>query len=240
MPTTLLAIIDSSVGGKVGVDTKYGKNLIGAFYQPRAVIADLSFVSTLSEVQVVNGLMEAVKKFLTSDKPSLALALKLDTKRPLKNPKLLQDIVYRSVRSKARVVMMDEEEKNKRRILSFGHTVGHAVEFLSGYALPHGFAISYGMLVEAKVSEFSGILSAKDFAFVAAFLRHFGFRSKVLRKYPVTKVLKVIRGDKKVRRGVPHYVLLASIGSIYKKGGQYAHPVSDRIVRRAYETLIGE
>ncbi len=238
MPTTLLAIIDSSVGGKVGVDTKYGKNLIGAFYQPRAVIGDLSFISSLSQKQIVNGLIEAVKKFITSDKQSIPLTLQFDIEHPLKDPKLLQEIVYRSVKSKARVVMADEEEANERRILNFGHTVGHAIEFVSGYRLPHGFAVAYGMLVEAKISELLGILPAREYRALESTLANFGFVSSSLARYPLKKILQAIKGDKKARKGIPHYVLLKKIGSVYTKGGQYAHPVSERVVKKAWETLI--
>ena len=238
MPTTFLATVDSSVGGKVGVDTKYGKNMIGAFYQPRAVIADLSFVSSLSKEQIVNGLVEAIKKFMTSEKRSLSLAQKLDPKHPLKSPRTLQELVYRSVSIKARFVMKDEEEKNERRILNFGHTVGHAVEFISGYRLPHGFAVGYGILVETKISELLGILPPRERLAVRAYLEHFGIKSSALRKYPVSKVLKAIKGDKKAQRGVPHYVLLKSIGSVYTKGRQYAHAVPERVVRKAYDSLL--
>ncbi|OGG79611.1 3-dehydroquinate synthase [Candidatus Kaiserbacteria bacterium RIFCSPLOWO2_01_FULL_54_13] len=239
VPTTFLAIVDSSVGGKVGVDTRYGKNMIGAFYQPRAVVADLSFLSSLSKQQIVNGLVETIKKFMTSEKRSLPLALKLDPKRPLKMPRLLQEIAYRSVRIKARVVMSDEEEKNERRILNFGHTVGHAIELLSRYRLPHGFAVGYGILVETKISELLGVLSAKDCRAVVSYLGRFGIEASAIKKYPVGKVLQAIKGDKKARRGIPHYVLLKSIGSVYTKGGQYAHPVPDAVVRKAYLSLQG-
>ncbi|MBI2613048.1 3-dehydroquinate synthase [Candidatus Kaiserbacteria bacterium] len=238
VPTTLLAMVDSSVGGKVGIDTKYGKNMIGAFYQPRAVVADLAFISSLSKQQVVNGLIEAVKKFMTSEERSLSLVEKLDPAHPLGNPRVLQEIVYRSVRIKARVVMKDEEEKNERKILNFGHTIGHAVEFLSGYTLPHGFAVAYGILVESKISELLGILSPRESATVAAYLRRFGITASGLKKYPVARILRAVKGDKKVRSGVAHYVLLRRLGSVYTKGGQYAHPVPERIVRRAYKLLV--
>ena len=238
VPTTFLAMIDSSIGGKVGVDTKHGKNLIGAFYQPRAVITDLAFASSLTERQVVNGLMEVVKKFLTSDKRGLPLAFLIDPRNPMKDPRLLQEVMYHSVKTKVRIIMADEEEKNERRVLNFGHTVGHAIEFLSGYKLPHGFAIGHGMLLEAKISELLGILPAKDFATVEALLARFGAKRSTLKKYPVGKILQAAKGDKKTRRGVPHYVLLKTIGSVYTKGGQYAHPVPDRIVRKAYASLV--
>ena len=238
VPTTFLAMIDSSIGGKVGVDTKHGKNLIGAFYQPRAVITDLAFASSLTERQVVNGLMEVVKKFLTSDKRGLPLAFLIDPRNPMKDPRLLQEVMYHSVKTKVRIIMADEEEKNERRVLNFGHTVGHAIEFLSGYKLPHGFAIGHGMLLEAKISELLGILPAKDFSVLEALLARFGAKRSTLKKYPVGKILQAAKGDKKTRRGVPHYVLLKTIGSVYTKGGQYAHPVPDRIVRKAYASLV--
>lgn len=235
VPTTLLAIVDSSVGGKVGIDTPHGKNLIGAFYQPRAVVADLSYIAHLSKDQIVNGLVEALKKFLTSEKRSLASIKKLNLAHPLKTPRILQEIAYRSVSLKARVVMQDEEEKNERRILNFGHTIGHALEFVSKYKLPHGFAVGYGMLVEARIAEHLGLLRESDRSALEAYLADLGIRAAAIKKFSISKVLEAARGDKKVRRGDPHYVLLSSLGSVYTKGGQYAHPVPERVVREAYE-----
>lgn len=238
MPTTLLAIVDSSVGGKVGIDTPHGKNLIGAFHQPRAVIADLSYISSLKKRQVVNGLVEALKKFLTSEKRSLPLIEKLDLAHPLRTSRVLQQIAYRSVFLKARVVRKDEEEKNERRILNFGHTIGHALEFVSRYKLPHGFAVGYGMLVEARVSEHLGLLPRQDREKLERYLGDLGITASLIKKYSISKVLSAARGDKKARRGEPHYVLLTSLGSVYTKGGQYAHPVPERVVREAYRSLL--
>lgn len=238
VPTTLLAIVDSSVGGKVGIDTPHGKNLIGAFYQPRAVIADLSFVASLSKRQIVNGLVEALKKFATSEKRSLSLIRKLDCAHPLYTPRILQEIAYRSVSLKARVVMQDEEEKNVRRVLNFGHTIGHALEFASRYKLPHGFAVGYGMLVEARISERLGLLSESDRRELEGYLAHLGITAAALKKYSISKVLNATKGDKKARRGRSHYVLLTSLGSVYTRGSQYAHPVPERIVRKAYESVL--
>lgn len=238
VPTTLLAIVDSSVGGKVGVDTPHGKNLIGAFYQPRAVVADLSYIAHLSKDQIVNGLVEALKKFLTSEKRSLASIRKLNIAHPLKTPRVLQEIAYRSLCLKARVVMKDEEEKNERRILNFGHTIGHALEFVSKYKLPHGVAVGYGMLVEARIAERLGLLSESDRSALEAYLADLGIRAAAIKKFSISRVLEAARGDKKVRRGDPHYVLLTSLGSVYRKGGQYAHPVPERVARKAFESVV--
>lgn len=238
VPTTLLAMVDSSIGGKVGVDTSYGKNTVGAFWQPAAVISDLRFLEGLPKREVISGLLEALKSFFTSDRDALHVIDALNLNEPLSSPEALQEIVVRSIRFKAGVVARDEREENERKILNFGHTVGHAIELLSGYQTPHGFAVGYGMLVEARVSELLGILPARDRVAIDRYLARFGIKPSGLKKYPVTKVLGVIKGDKKTRRGIPHYVLLRSIGSVYVKGGQYAHPVPTRIVRKAYESLL--
>ena len=237
MPTTLLAMVDSSVGGKVGIDTPYGKNTVGAFYQPRAVIADLNFLAKQSRKNIVNGLLEAVKTFITSDKIAVQLALKLNLDAPLKTPDVLQEIVFHSVRIKAAIAGRDEKESNERRVVNFGHTIGHALELLSGYRLPHGYAVGYGMLVEAKIAELLNILSPKDCGYIASYLKSFGITSAPLRKFPVEKVIKASKSDKKVRGGLPYYVLLESVGSVYKKDGQFAHPVKDSVVKKAFQLV---
>ncbi|MCR4280731.1 MAG: 3-dehydroquinate synthase, partial [Candidatus Kaiserbacteria bacterium] len=153
MPTTILAMVDSSIGGKTGINTPFGKNTIGAFYQPQAVIADLNSLAKQSRKEIINGLMEAIKTFLTSDKDALSLAIELNLDSPLKTPEILQEIVFRSVQIKAGIAERDEKETNERRVVNFGHTIGHSIELLSGYRLPHGYAVGYGMLVEAKIAE---------------------------------------------------------------------------------------
>lgn len=238
VPTTLLAMVDSSVGGKVGVDTPYGKNTIGAFWQPRGVFADLRFLQGLPKKEFISGLLEAVKTFITSDKSALALVEKLDLDAPLGTRDVLQEIVARSVRFKAGVASRDEREENERRILNFGHTVGHAIELLSGFSMPHGYAVGYGMLVEAKISELMGILPAEACAELFALLRRFDIEPAGLKPYAIDKVLEAMKTDKKSRGGVAYCVLLQSIGSVLIKDGQYAHPVEEVVVQRAYESLL--
>lgn len=237
MPTTLLAMVDSSVGGKVGINTPFGKNTVGAFSQPKAVIADLNFLAKQSRKDIVNGLLEAVKTFITSDKHAIALALKLNLDAPLQTADILQEIVFRSVQIKAGIAGRDEREQNERRVVNFGHTIGHALELLSGYRLPHGHAVGYGMLVEAKIAELLNILPSKDCAEITHCLKYFGITSAPLRKFQVEKVVKASKGDKKVRGGLPYYVLLESIGRVYKKDGQFAHPVKDSVVKKAFQMV---
>jgi len=236
IPTTTLAMVDSSIGGKVGIDTPYGKNTIGAFYQPKAVIADLRFVETQKADHVVNGLMEAIKTFITSDKESLELIEKLDPKNPAKDMQTLQEIVTRSIQIKAGIVMRDETEKHERMVVNFGHTIGHAVELLSKFKLPHGYCVGLGILAEAKVSELKGILHGVDRLYIEGLLKKFGVTSKPLHKFPIKKILEATRMDKKSRAGVPQYVLLKEIGSVYVEDGKFAHPVVDDIVESAIQS----
>ena len=233
IPTTVLAMVDSSIGGKVGIDTPYGKNMVGAFWPPRAVIMDLAYLAKLPSREIINGLFEAMKTFLTSDAAALQPVLSLNLQNPLQDLTMLEDIIYASVKFKAQLTERDPLEENERKIINFGHTIGHAIELLSHYTLPHGYAVAYGMLAEAKISELCGVLSQSDCAEVFRTLEYFGIKPADFPQYPIEDIIKATRGDKKVRGGVPHYVLLESIGSVCKKDGKFAHPVKDEIVKNA-------
>ncbi len=238
LPTSLLAMVDSSIGGKVGVDTLYGKNTIGAFYQPHAVLMELNFLAKLPRVQVINGLLEAIKTFFTSDKSGLANAVRINLSQPLKTKTVLQKVIWQSIQVKSSIAERDEKEENERRVLNFGHTIGHALEFLSDYRLPHGFAVGYGMLAESKISELLGILPTKDFYFLKNYLAHFDVTSEPMEKFLSSAIIKSTKGDKKTEDGHPHYVLLEKIGKVYTKNGQYAHPVPDAVVKKAIQSLL--
>jgi 3-dehydroquinate synthase len=237
VPTTVLAMVDSSIGGKVGVDTEHGKNTIGAFWQPRAVIDDLRYIEGLPKREIISGVLEAVKTFFTSDKEALSFVDALDLENPLSTPGALQEIAFRSAAFKAGVAGRDEREENERRILNFGHTIGHAVELLSGFTMPHGFAVGYGMLVETKIAEDLGKLPSEDCATVVAYMERFGITADGLKEFAVADIVEAMKSDKKARAGKAYFVLLESIGSVYKKDGQYAHAVDDAVVQRALESV---
>jgi 3-dehydroquinate synthase len=143
VPTTLLAMVDASVGGKTGVDLRAGKNLVGAFHQPRAVVADVGFLETLPERERIAGLAEVVKCGFIVDAGLLDL---LEQSGPALTVAQHEEIITRAVRVKAEVVASDEHEGGRRAILNFGHTVGHALESASGYGLLHGEAVALGMV----------------------------------------------------------------------------------------------
>jgi 3-dehydroquinate synthase len=148
LPTTLLAMVDASVGGKTGVDLGAGKNLVGAFHQPKAVIADLGFLETLPVRERVAGLAEVVKCGFIADPLILEMCEKAG---PEPAPEVLLELIARAVRVKAEVVVEDETESGRRAILNFGHTVGHALEAASGYGLLHGEAVALGMIAALEL-----------------------------------------------------------------------------------------
>lgn len=154
VPTTLLAMVDASVGGKTGVDLQAGKNLVGAFHQPRAVVADLGFLETLPARETAAGLAEVVKCGFIVDPTILELAERHGADLP---PDVLRDLIARAIRVKAEVVAEDETEGGRRAILNFGHTVGHALEAASHYQLLHGEAVSLGMVAALELGTALGI-----------------------------------------------------------------------------------
>jgi 3-dehydroquinate synthase len=238
MPTTLLAMVDSSVGGKTGMNTIHGKNLIGAIYQPLCVLADVSLLKSLSKKNMINGLIEAIKMFLTHDATSFYYTqLHLDHLiNGSKNS--LKQIVSRAVNIKADVVGRDEKEQGERSLLNFGHTIGHALEKISNYTLLHGYAVAYGILVEAALSQSLGLLNIEELSIIKNVMSRLGIHGVDLKKYPLAKVIQATKNDKKMRSGKVHYTLLQEIGSAHIKNGRYVHPVADKMVRYALKKTI--
>ncbi len=221
LPTTLLAQVDSSVGGKTGVNLPEGKNLVGTFYQPRLVVADVLTLRTLPEREFRSGLAEVVKHAMIAD-VELFRMLESDAARILeRHPATLQAIVARNCAIKARVVEADEREAGMRAVLNFGHTVGHAVEAASGYGrVTHGEAVAYGMLVATRLSVRRGLCPAGDAERLEALLRRFGLLPDAFLDPEVLE--KYIVRDKKMRDGVLQFVLTPGVGSVT------VTPVSDR------------
>ncbi len=237
IPTTLLAMIDSSVGGKTAIDTPEGKNLIGAYWQPKAVIADVACLKTLPTGLIINGLIEAIKMFITSDLASFKYVQKNIAAILNKDEKMLKNIIQRAVNIKADIVNQDEHEKNLRMILNFGHTIGHALEKITHYQLLHGYAVAYGMLVEAKISEQLGLLNPKKYLIIQSCLEKLGIFAKDLKKYDIDLMIAATRHDKKTKAGNPHYVLLQDLGEVHHPQDRFAHMVDDKIVKTAFLTI---
>lgn len=239
VPTTLLAMVDSSVGGKTGIDTHYGKNLVGAYWQPKAVFADTNCLKTLPRIHIVNGLVEAVKMFLTHDAQSFSYTVKHLDLAISGNSRTLSSIIHRAVSIKAAVVQRDERESGERATLNFGHTIGHAVEFVSNYKVMHGMAVAIGILLEAKVAELLGLLSQEAFGIIEQVLAQLNITPSALRRLNIDDILVAAQMDKKGKQGKAHYILLSDLGEVHRSLKQFAQHVPDGMVRRAYHALIG-
>lgn len=213
VPTTLLAQVDSAIGGKVGVNHVLGKNLIGAFYQPHAVVVDPGVLGTLLRREFRAGLYEVVKYGMTSS-PSLFERVGRDRKAIFaREPNGLTAIIAESCRIKADVVSADEKESGLRRILNFGHTAGHALEAVTKYKrFRHGEAVGYGMLVAAEIAVARGILADTDRKALADLIASLGPLPPIA-DIPIAPVMESMTHDKKVIDGKLHFVLPTTIGA---------------------------
>ena len=216
VPTTLLAQVDSSVGGKVGVNLNAGKNLVGAFYQPRLVVCDLDTLKTLPDREFRAGLAEVIKYGIIYD-AKLFRQIEHDLPRLLKRePKMLAAVVARCCEIKAEVVGRDETEGGPRAILNFGHTIGHAIEAVAGYGrFLHGEAIAIGQVAAAKVSSGVSGLPERDLERIIRLFRHVGLPTTIrLRAGQRPKLFAAMRLDKKVSGGEIKFVLARKIGRV--------------------------
>ncbi len=214
VPTTLLAQIDSSIGGKTAVDAPWGKNMLGAFYQPCLVAADIGFLRRLPERQLLAGLAEAVKYALIKDKRLFAFYEKNRRQILRRDADALEEIVSRCAAIKARVVEQDEfDNKDIRIILNFGHTFAHAFEAASDYRLSHGEAVSLGMACAADTSRALGLLKKKDHERILALMAAMKLPVRCRQKMAWSRVQRAIAYDKKHKRGRRRFVMLKGIAT---------------------------
>jgi len=212
IPTSLLAQVDSSVGGKVGIDHPAGKNLIGAFHQPSAVYIDPEVLGTLPDDEFTNGFAEVIKIAAALDAPFFAQIERNVPRIRKENTALNMRIVETAVALKASVVEKDERETGLRRVLNLGHTIGHALESATGFALKHGQAVAIGMAAEAQISRELGLLGQSDCRRLSAILESAGLpvaHSGVIKE---RAFMSAIALDKKADAAGPRFVLLRRIG----------------------------
>jgi len=213
VPTTLLAQVDSAIGGKVGVNHPLGKNMIGSFYQPHAVLIDPLVLATLPRREFRAGLYEVIKYGMTSSRPLFDRVA--GERKPIfaRAPEALTAIIAESCRIKASVVADDEREAGPRRILNFGHTAGHAIEAVTKYRrFRHGEAVGYGMLVAAELARSRGALADRDRQALADVVASLGPLPPI-NDLSATQMLEAMQHDKKVVAGKLHFVLPTAIGA---------------------------
>ncbi len=213
LPTTLLAQVDSSVGGKTGVDLPEGKNLLGTFAQPKRVYADIGVLASLPLKELRNGLAEVVKYGIIRS-PELFETLERHGTQVINlEPEITSHIVAKSCAIKADIVARDELEGGLRRILNFGHTVGHAIEAAAGYQIAHGEAVAMGMVAAALLSVKKGILSMDEADRIKKVLEQLGLPVAIPQDLSASELINITRHDKKNVGGRIHFVLCNSIGS---------------------------
>lgn len=229
VPTTLLAMVDASVGGKTGVDTRHGKNLVGAFHNPAAVLIDPLVLSTLPERHFRAGIAEMIKHGVIADAEYFRSVSNLLTDR---GGQPLASLILRSVQIKWDVVSRDERERDVRKILNFGHTVGHAVEAACNYQLLHGECVSIGMIIESRIAERVGVATIGTARAVQDACE--------IAKLPISlpdagpdDIVRFMNADKKARGGRVEFALPARIGQMAGGDRGWAIPVDEAVVREA-------
>ena len=222
IPSTLLSQVDSSIGGKTGINSKYGKNLIGAFYQPSLVISDTIFLKSLPKREIICGYGEILKHAIIADKKFFSFLDKnISQILNLKSP-LIEEAIFKSCSVKKNIVEIDEKEMGMRKILNFGHTFAHAYEATLGYSkkLNHGEAVILGIKTATKFSFINKILNIKEFKLIENHLNKLSLPKNINKFFSIkdlNKILSFMKKDKKNNTGKINLVLLKKIGStIYK------------------------
>ena len=238
VPTTLLAMLDASVGGKTGVDTPQGKNLVGAFHPPVAVVADPATLRTLPERDYKAGMAEAVKHGLIADAAYLDWIEANATALLLRDLDALTHLVRRSVEIKAAVVAGDEFEAGPRAMLNAGHTAAHAMELVSGYSMLHGEAVALGLRAECVMGELAGLLPDGTFARVARALDRLGLPARA-EGLSAERVRAAMQRDKKSLAGETRFAIPTALGSLAARDdGGWTVPVPEEIIAKGLATIL--
>ncbi|MFA6499788.1 MAG: 3-dehydroquinate synthase [Desulfurivibrionaceae bacterium] len=214
IPTTLLAQVDSSVGGKTGVDIPEGKNLVGAFYQPRCVYIDSNVLMSLPPAELLNGLAEVIKYGVIYDAEFFSFLAEQRQAILARDLTVLEEMIARCCEIKAAVVAADEREADLRRILNFGHTLGHAVEAASNYVMAHGLAVGLGMVAACRLAVGKGILVSDQADVVYRLIADYGLPTEIPPEFSPQHIKSFLKTDKKTVGGRPFFVLPTEIGKV--------------------------
>ena len=237
VPTTLMAMVDASIGGKTAVDTPAGKNLVGVFHFPAAVLIDPQVLATLPLREMRAGLAEIVKHGVIANEAYLrevaSSASKLLSKAGPDSDTMLS-VIVRSIEIKADIVSRDEREDGLRKTLNFGHTIGHAVELVSAYSLLHGEAVAIGMALEGRLAELVGVAQAGTADAITNALRAAGLPTDLPQPFDRDAVLEAMRSDKKARSGKMQFALPRRIGEMAGAETGWTVAVADDQLREVF------
>lgn len=213
IPTSLLAMVDASIGGKTAINTAMGKNLLGSFYFPKAIYIDTFFLQTLPKQELISGLAEIIKYGCIYDASLFELLERTASKHSID---FLTTVIDRSLMIKQEIVKRDVYNKEFRHILNFGHTLGHGIELCERYTLSHGQAVALGMLGEAYLSHHMGRLPCHDFVRICSLIKECAFDLRISSHLSPLGLFNALTRDKKTTSQVPHCVLLTAIGTVSK------------------------
>ena len=237
IPTTTVAQADSAIGGKTGVDSSVSKNAFGAFWHPAVVYIDVATLATLDERQYRAGLVESVKHAIIADAEYFEfLENKIDLVLQRK-PDVLEKMALKNCQIKGGVVEIDPHEKNKRRILNYGHTIGHAVEAASGYELLHGEAVAIGIIAAGMIEIEMGLSQPDRLDKVRGILERLEVPVKLPDNLAERDLIELLQHDKKAVNKWPRFVLVSDIGRTFTENGQYAVEVSRELVEKILHEL---
>ncbi len=225
IPTSLMGMVDASMGGKTGVNLPYGKNLVGAFYEPSKIIIDPILLQTLPKKEIQNGMIEMIKHGLIMNEAYYSY-LKNNREALLSlTPTTVEKAIRGSCQIKTELVKEDHLDRGRRQLLNFGHTIGHALERVNQYRLSHGEAVAMGILAESYLSLQLGILPAASFQNIFEFITCFSIPFDTLSAISTEELFCTLRVDKKSLQGIPRFVLLSDIGNCLQDNEQYTHTI---------------
>lgn len=232
-PTSLLGMVDASIGGKNGVNVSQGKNMLGCIYQPKKVILDLWTLKSLPKKEMSNGFVEMIKHGIIANK-----SLFEDIEKHLEllqnlDGTWLKELIFESCCIKNEIVEQDEKDKGKRLLLNFGHTIGHALETITGFTLSHGEAVAIGIMVESYISVKNCKLDQKSLMRIKELLRRCGFSFQIPSSVTIDSVMNAIASDKKSVGGKPRFVLIQAIGVPAIDNSTYCFSVEESVIKQA-------
>lgn len=236
IPTTLLGMVDASIGGKTGVNTPFGKNMVGCIYQPKKVLIDCATLKSLPPQEFRNGIAEMIKHGLIADRSFFEYLEEHSEDLLVLDASALEKAIFESCRIKKEIVEEDERESGKRRLLNFGHTIGHALEHLSHYSMAHGEAVAAGILIESQLSLQMGYLKQSSFDRIQQILNKYAF--KLTSQLSTESILAAMTLDKKSLKGKPRFVVIDEIGSALSFQGDYCMQIDENLLKNVLQWFI--
>jgi 3-dehydroquinate synthase len=237
IPTSLLGMVDASIGGKNGVNVPHGKNMVGCIYQPKRICIDPLTLKSLSKKELSDGVVESIKHGIIDDSKLFNFLDEHAERLLALDPDVLEKMIFESCRIKKEIVEQDEKEKGKRSLLNFGHTIGHALELLTNYSISHGEAIAIGILVECYLSVELGVLNQESFERIKKVLVKYHLPLRLPSHISAQAMIDAMSLDKKSLKGKPRFVIIEKIGSPSYHDSDCCRTVDESLLNKAIDWM---